>query len=109
MQRRANDKANLPSVARSGAAFCYANKYNYKGAIMENICIFKYKRNGERQIFPAHPFVENWLFSDDEEDEANLAYFMAKIAQKNGLSKNDMLHIFPLVMRMLESNSDWTK
>ena len=76
---------------------------------MEDIIVYKYKRNGEKQIFPTHTFVKNWLFKDNEEDDALLAYYMAKIAQKNGLNKNDISHIFPLVMRMLKSSSDWAK
>lgn len=67
---------------------------------------------------PNHDFVKPWVFGfteGNESDElraikeANLADAMARVAELNGLSRNDMQHLFPAVLRMLKSQSDWTK
>jgi len=64
---------------------------------------------GEMKIFPDHEMVENWLFTEKTEDEAGLAYYMAKIAEKSGMGANDLQHIFPAVLRMLKNDSNWSK
>lgn len=75
-------------------------------------------KKGESFHTPFHQFVGNWAFpcnaadSTNEEaaaTEANLADAIARVAELNGLSNNDVMHIFPLVLRMLKSKSDWTK
>lgn len=67
---------------------------------------------------PNHDFVKNWVFEfekGNESDElraikeANLADAMARVGALNGISRNDLQHLFPAVLRMLRSNSDWTK
>ena len=73
----------------------------------EQILNFTYKK-GVQSVFPAHPFVSNWLFTVEELSEAQLAHHIAKVAEKNGLSNNDMMHIFPLVLRMLRSDIRWS-
>lgn len=75
---------------------------------MENILKFKYKK-GVQEVYPAHEMVSNWLFTEDEHGEAELAYTMAKIAEKNGMNTNDLMHLFPAVLRMLKSNINWAK
>jgi len=75
---------------------------------MENndVLRFEYEK-GEQKVFPAHHFVKNWLFKSDEKDEALLAHHMAVLAEKNGMSTNDMMHLFPYVLRMLKSEIPW--
>jgi hypothetical protein len=73
-----------------------------------NILNFKW-RKGVKEVFPTHPMVQNWLFTEDNEDEAMLANQMAVVAEKNGLTLNDLQHLFPAVLRMLKSNSRWSK
>lgn len=34
---------------------------------------------------------------------------MAKVAEKQGLNANDMHALFPAVLRMLKSKSEWAK
>ena len=75
---------------------------------MEEILIFKYNK-GVQEVFPAHSLVNNWRFTEDEHSEASLAHFMAEVAEKNGISNNDIMHIYPLVLRMLKSKIDWAK
>ena len=75
---------------------------------MEEILNFKYKK-GETQVFPAHPMINNWQFTEDTEDEAALAHHMAVVAEKSGMSVNDLQHIFPAVLRMLKNDSPWSK
>lgn len=41
--------------------------------------------------------------------ECELADAMANVAEVNGLSVNDLQHLFPAVLRMLKSNSPWAK
>lgn len=74
----------------------------------EDILTFKYNK-GVREIYPANKLVNNWLFKEDEHDEALLAHFMANVAEKNGMSANDMNHLFPYVLRMLKSDIEWSK
>ena len=49
----------------------------------------------------------SWQFPLEEEAEADLANAIAAVAKKNGLSNNDMQHVFPHILRMLKSNSVW--
>ena len=69
---------------------------------------FKSKR-GVMHIFPEHYFVCNWQFDENEEEEAVLANALAIVAEKNGLSINDISHLFPYVLRILKSNIEWSK
>lgn len=75
---------------------------------MEEVLIFKYEK-GMKKVFPSHHMVKNWLFTEDEEAEAILAHYMAVVAEKNGMTANDLQHIFPAVLRMLKNNSTWAK
>lgn len=73
---------------------------------MEHILKYKYEK-GKRLVFPEHQFVSNWLFTEDSEDEAKLALYVAKIAEKNGMSINDVYAVFPFILRMLKSKDIW--
>ena len=75
---------------------------------MEDILIYKYEK-GVRKVFPAHPLVKNWLFDESTEKEATLAHCMAAVAEKSGMTANDLQHIFPAVLRMLKNDSAWSK
>ncbi|MFW6247241.1 MAG: hypothetical protein ACOC22_03670 [bacterium] len=75
---------------------------------MEDVLRFEYEK-GVQKVFPTHNFVKNWLFTSDEKEEAELAHFMAVVAEKNGMSVNDMHHLFPYVLRMLKSDIQWSK
>lgn len=75
---------------------------------MENILKFEYDK-GIQQVYPAHSMVKNWLFTEDEHAEASLIHFMAIVAEKNGMSANDLHHLFPAVLRMLKSDINWSK
>ena len=63
----------------------------------------------KRMISPTHAMVKNWSFNLGEEEEANLADAMAKVGSKNGISTNDLNHLFPAVLRMLKNESSWTE
>lgn len=69
---------------------------------------FKYNK-GVRTVYPAHPMVSNWQFSDTEEEEAYLAHYMAVVAEKNGMTINDVMHVFPPILRILKSDIPWSK
>lgn len=55
-----------------------------------------------------HYFIEKMVFEEQEADEQMLANYIAIIGEKNGLSCNDIRHIFPLILRMLKSQSNWS-
>lgn len=77
---------------------------------MENQDVLKFKWDkGVLQIYPAHKMVQNWLFTEQTEEEAALAHHMAVVAEKSGMTANDLQHIFPAVLRMLKNDSDWAK
>jgi hypothetical protein len=63
----------------------------------------------KNRIHPTHPNIRHWAFPEEHKDEAKLADAMAELAYNNGLSVNDLQHLFPAVLRMLKSNSDWAK
>ena len=73
-----------------------------------DILKFKYNKRG-KEIYPAHKMVKNWLFTDEEEEEATLANSLAIVAEKNEMSQNDLMHLFPAILRMLKSDIKWTK
>ena len=75
---------------------------------MKDVLNFKWKK-GIKEVFPVHPMVKNWLFTEDTEAEAMLAHQMAKKKKKSGMTANDMQHIFPAVLRMLKNDSAWSK
>ena len=75
---------------------------------MEDVLKFEYEK-GVQKVYPANWMVKNWLFQEDEKDEATLAHAMAIVAEKNGMSSNDLQHLFPAVLRMLKSDIDWAK
>lgn len=88
-----------------------------------------FKKDFEAHITPIHPSVKSWLFVgklnkeafydenvspfDSEyqivENEANLADAMARVAEDNGIEINQFRHIFTCTLRMLKSNSEWSK
>ena len=69
---------------------------------------YKYSK-GVANVFPTHWMVENWLFTEDTEEEATLANAMAAIAEKSGMDANNLSHLFPAVLRMLKNDSAWSK
>lgn len=66
-------------------------------------------RKGVKEVFPAHPMISNWLFTEETEEEASLANAMAIVAEKSGMTANDLQIIFPSVLRMLKNNTAWSK
>ena len=74
-----------------------------------NGLITKEYKKGEEIISPNSKLVKNWVFTSKEEAEALLASSMALVAEKNEMSANDLMHLFPAVLRMLKSNSMWSK
>jgi hypothetical protein len=77
---------------------------------MEEHQVLNYKwHTGVMEVFPTHNMVKHWLFTGDTEEEANLANAMAIVAEKSGMTVNDLQHIFPAVLRMLKNNSQWSK
>lgn len=58
---------------------------------------------------PAHKMVNNFVFDEDETAQADLCSAMAVVAEQNGMTVNDMQHLFPAVLKMLNDKSGWTK
>ena len=75
---------------------------------MKDVLKFDYKK-GVQTVYPAHWMVKNWVFTEDEHAEATLAHAMAVVAEKNGMSANDLSHLFPALLRTLKSDIDWAK
>jgi hypothetical protein len=65
--------------------------------------------NGKFINHPNHKFVNNWLFNEDEYNEAALAHYVAEVGEKNGLTNNDVMKVFPFILRMLKSNIAWSE
>ncbi len=80
----------------------------WQKAELENNLTYKYENKGKvKSIFPAHNMIKYWKFTEDTKEEALFANQMAVIAEKNGMTANDLQHIFPAVLRMLKSNTTW--
>lgn len=75
---------------------------------MENVLKFEYDK-GVQQVYPAHSMVKNWLFTENEHAEATLANAIAVVAEKNGMSVNDLQHLFSAILRILKSDINWSK
>lgn len=73
-----------------------------------NILSFEYEK-GVKIVRPAHHMVKHWVFTEDTQDEARLANHMAIVAEKGGMTENDLNRIFPAVLRMLKNESAWSK
>lgn len=69
---------------------------------------YKY-RKGVVEVFPPHPMVANWLFDENTKEEAMLANYMAVVAERSGMTVNDLQHLFPAVLRMLKNETVWSK
>ena len=66
-------------------------------------------RKGRRFVQPTHQLVKNWVFDEQDEDEALFAQTMAVIAEKSDISTNELSHIYPAILRMLKNKSEWAK
>jgi hypothetical protein len=68
---------------------------------------------GKQLVFSYNPKQDraSYEYSDEKQAKAEceLADAMANVAELNGLSANDLQHLFPAVLRMLKSNSPWAK
>lgn len=73
---------------------------------MAQILNFKWDK-GVKQVYPEHTMVRNWRFSQETEDEAVLANSIAVVAEKNGITINELHHIFPTILRILKSDIEW--
>jgi len=76
---------------------------------MKKVLRYEYNREGVQEVFPEHQMVNNWVFKEDEKEEAVLANSMAVVAEKYGLGVNDIRSLFPAVLRMLKSDIEWSK
>jgi len=72
--------------------------------ILSNI---DFKRKPVEGFYPTHSFVASWVFQ--QALEANLADAIARVAEVNGMTRNDIMHLLPSILRMLKSSSEWTK
>lgn len=77
---------------------------------MENEQVLNYTyKKGVKQVRPANSLVQHWLFTEETEAEAILANSLAIVGAKNGISSNDLAHLFPAILRMLKNTSEWSK
>ena len=53
--------------------------------------------------------VDNYVFKDSEKEEATLMRAVIDMSKKYGISANEMNHIYPVILRILKSKSDWAK
>ena len=91
--------------AKTESDYPAANQLNSDA---NQILNFKW-RKGVKQVSPAHSMINNWVFTEDTEQEAMLAHCMAAVAKKSGMTANDLQHIFPAVLRMLKNDSACSK
>ena len=77
---------------------------------IENSEVLKFKYvDGVKYIYPAHPIVDNWRFNEGEEDKAALCNYTAKIAEKNNMAPEELIDLFPAILRILKDNSRWSE
>jgi hypothetical protein len=75
---------------------------------MEDVVFYTW-RKGVATVSPKHNMVKHWAFTEDSIDEARLAHQMAVVAEKSGMTANDLMHLFPALLRTLKNNSAWSK
>lgn len=51
----------------------------------------------------------HWIFASSEVEEAKLAQQLSALGVKTGISMNEFQHIFPMILRIMKSKSDWSK
>ena len=56
-----------------------------------------------------YPIEETEKAADAAAKEANLLDALAYVGQENGMTGGELLNLFPAILRMLKSNSDWAK
>jgi hypothetical protein len=77
---------------------------------MKSNDLLKYKHyKGFVEVRPLQTMISHWCFTEETEEEALLAHAMALVAEKSNMSANDLQHLFPYVLRMLKSDSNWAK
>jgi len=69
--------------------------------------IIKRKDKDGDYLTPQHNLVKSWYFELHEEEEANLAHALALVAEKNGMDANDLMHLYPAILRMMKSDITW--
>lgn len=63
--------------------------------------------DGTIMYIPLDKSANNLGFSSQE--EASLADAVTRVGMANVLTKSDIQHVMPFILRMLKSNSEWTK
>lgn len=79
---------------------------------MEYNVKFSRKNGFGATVHPLFPDVQHFASigeTENEEKEMHLLDAIARIGIDNGMSVNDLIHIFPAILRMLKHNSEWTK
>lgn len=71
-----------------------------------------------KHMAPRHDFVKGWVFSYEDDNsesfnqaliDAHFADALGRLAESNGMTSNEVMQLFPALMRMLKSKSDWAK
>ena len=60
-------------------------------------------------ITPKNEMVKNWTFKISDSEEALVAFALGRLAEKTGMDKNELQHAFPTILRIMKSNSNWSK
>ena len=65
--------------------------------------------NKHHPLQPLHDMVKYHSFNINEELECHLLDALARVADKNNIDINHLNHLFPAILRMLKSDSEWAK
>lgn len=72
--------------------------------------IIDYSNGFEKPLLkPINKLVRNMYLNEGDEAEANLLSAIGEVAEKNGVSVNEINHLFPAILRMLKSDCSWAK
>ena len=71
--------------------------------------VIRDRHSKQNRAYPTHKMVANWVFDEQEQEEAALTNYMAAVAEKSGMDANDLIHLVPAVLRMLKSDCAWAK
>lgn len=53
-------------------------------------------------------YVKDWVFAEGDLKLLRLAVSMARVAEDNGISKNEFIPLFTVACRMLKVEGDWS-
>lgn len=83
--------------------------YLSKGKQLQEDIIMALVDENNTEIIINTKLAYNWVFKQNEFEEAVLVQALSSLGVKTGITANEFQYIFPIILRMMKSNSEWVK